>query len=198
MLALGENMETRVCENCGKEFEPSKNDVRIKFCCENCRTEYRKKTGYMNGYYRVNKSKWTEKQGTPEYKAHKNEMRNLRYATDKEYRDKILERRKEYNRRKPETKLNSRMKKFGITWDEYQKMHDEQGGKCAICGTEIGDAMGNRLYVDHNHKTRKVRGLLCSDCNFGIGKFKDNTELLRKAIQYLEETDGADDNMVRP
>lgn len=191
-------MDSRICENCNKEFIPSKNDCRIKFCCEDCRTEYRKKTGYMNGYYRVNKSKWTEKQGTEEYKAHKNELRKLRYSTDKEYREKVKESVKEYNKRKPETKLNSRMKKFGLTWDEYKTMRDSQENKCAICGSIIGDAMGNRLYVDHNHSTGKVRGLLCSDCNFGIGKFHDNIELLKNAIKYLEETDGTDCDMVRP
>lgn len=179
-------MEKRICLNCESEFEPSKNDKRIKFCCENCRIEYRRKTGYMNDYYRVNKSRWTELQGTPEYKAHKNEMRNLRYATDPDYREKHKSNVREYNKKHPEKKLNQRMRKYGITWDEYLKMRENQGGKCAICGAEIGDVLGNRLYVDHDHDTGKVRGLLCADCNFGLGKFRNDVVLMRKAIAYLE------------
>jgi len=188
--------DKRICLNCKGEFVPSKNDIRIKFCSEECRTEYRKKTGYMNGYYRVNKSKWEERQCTQEYKAHKNEMRNLRYSTDEKYRKKILESRKEYNRRKPEIKLAQHLREFGLTIEDYSNMAKDQDGKCAICGSAIGDSAGRRLYVDHNHSTGKVRGLLCSSCNFGIGNFKDSVELLRSAIKYLEETDGTDVDMV--
>lgn len=189
-------MEKRICINCEAEFDPSKNDIRIKFCCEQCRVEYRKKTGYMKDYYRVNKSDWQARQGTQEYKDHKNELRRLRYATDKEFREKFKKHANEYYKNNPSVKLSARIKKFGITLDEYYAMSEKQNGKCAICGAEVGDAMGNRLYIDHNHKTGKVRGLLCSDCNFGIGKFKDNVALMKNAIKYLEETDGADCNMV--
>lgn len=191
-------MELRTCLNCGCEFEPSKRDIRIKFCCEKCRIEYRKKIGYMQDYYRVNKSNWEARQGTQEYKAHKNEMRRLRYATDESYREKKKSEVREYNRKKPEVKLAQRLRTFGITIEDYKQMNEEQGGKCAICGSEIGDAMGNRLYVDHNHKTGKVRGLLCSDCNFGIGKFRDSPELMKKAIRYLEESNATDSDLVRP
>lgn len=151
----------------------------------------------MNDYYRVNKSNWTAKQGTPEYKAHKNEMRNLRYETDDKYRQKILETRREYNKRNPEIKLAQRLRSFGLTIENYKEMSRRQNGMCAICGAEVGDSRGNRLYVDHNHKTGKVRGLLCSDCNLGIGKFHDDIELMKNAIRYLEETDGANGNLVR-
>ena len=68
------------------------------------------------------------------------------------------------------------MRRFGITAQDYKNMIEKQDYKCAICGSEIGDSLGNRLYVDHNHKTGKVRGLLCSECNFGIGKFKSSAK----------------------
>jgi hypothetical protein len=88
---------------------------------------------------------------------------------------------KEYGRR---SLLKNR---YGITANEYDLMVSEQNGKCAICNTNTagGRGAGSRLAVDHDHTTGQVRGLLCSMCNQGIGMFKDDTELLRKAIDYL-------------
>lgn len=76
---------------------------------------------------------------------------------------------------------------YGIDLKIYNEMLLEQKGKCAICGTE---STGKRDYfhVDHCHKTLKVRGLLCSTCNSGIGGLKDDIELLKKAIEYLQIT----------
>lgn len=56
---------------------------------------------------------------------------------------------------------------------------------CAICGSSKANSRDRRLHVDHCHKTMKFRGLLCSSCNTALGQFKDNVELLRKAIKYL-------------
>jgi formate dehydrogenase maturation protein FdhE len=74
-------------------------------------------------------------------------------------------------------------KKFKITLEDYQDMHDEQGGVCKICGTNEDKRM---LAVDHCHETGKVRDLLCTCCNTGLGKFRDNPDLLIKAVEYLE------------
>jgi hypothetical protein len=57
---------------------------------------------------------------------------------------------------------------------------------CAICGARSGCSKGRKLFIDHNHKTKKIRGLLCSKCNFMIGISGDNSEILKKAIAYLE------------
>ena len=78
------------------------------------------------------------------------------------------------------------MQEFGITPKEYDGLLKDQGGKCAICGAIDSDSTGRRLAVDHDHVTGKVRGLLCHNCNVGIGNFKDDPNLLRKAIKYLE------------
>jgi hypothetical protein len=90
--------------------------------------------------------------------------------------------------------------KFGITLAEYNDMAESQGGVCAICGgvndtrrkgtNNNGKDVKMSLAVDHNHKTGKVRGLLCGKCNISLGNFKDNPALLRKAIRYLENTEG--------
>jgi hypothetical protein len=81
---------------------------------------------------------------------------------------------------------------FGINIEQYQKMFDEQNGCCAVCGeteTEIHPRSGRlrRLAVDHCHKTGKVRGLLCNNCNRAIGLLKDDPTVLRSAINYLEK-----------
>lgn len=70
---------------------------------------------------------------------------------------------------------------------QYDEMYDAQHGRCKLCGTTPDGSRYNRLYVDHNHKTKKVRGLLCIECNFGLGKFKDDAELLAKAREYVLE-----------
>ena len=80
-------------------------------------------------------------------------------------------------------------KRFGISVQKYDEMMDAQGGVCAICGNSetMIDKRGLKmsLAVDHCHKTGKVRGLLCKNCNHGLGNFKDDQGLLRKALDYL-------------
>lgn len=61
-----------------------------------------------------------------------------------------------------------------------------QKGVCAICGMPESSKGSSRLAVDHDHITNKVRGLLCTKCNTGLGVFVDNTLFLSKAIEYLE------------
>lgn len=74
------------------------------------------------------------------------------------------------------------VRKYGITADEYDERLARQGGGCKICGRSLERI---RLAVDHDHKTGKVRGILCENCNRGLGMFKDSPELLQNAIQYL-------------
>lgn len=79
--------------------------------------------------------------------------------------------------------------KYGLSIEEYQKLLSKQNNLCAICGCEILDKQ-NRPHVDHNHITNKVRGILCHNCNVGIGHLKDSVVLLKNAIKYLEDNDG--------
>ena len=76
---------------------------------------------------------------------------------------------------------------YGIGVKEYNQMFIEQGGCCKICNAHQSE-MKRGLAVDHCHVTGKIRGLLCSNCNTSLGKFKDDVELLKKAIKYLEES----------
>lgn len=73
--------------------------------------------------------------------------------------------------------------KYGLTLDRYKEMLATQDGVCAICKRPATE--GKRLSVDHCHTTLKNRGLLCSECNFGLGKFQDNPAVLYRAIEYL-------------
>lgn len=80
---------------------------------------------------------------------------------------------------------------YKITLAEYQVMHDAQNGLCAICKlpTKGRGQAKNTLAVDHNHTTGKIRGLLCTHCNTGLGLFRDDIQLLKEAINYLQERD---------
>lgn len=74
---------------------------------------------------------------------------------------------------------------YGISVDRYAEMLMEQEGVCAICGGVNKD--GRKLFVDHDHDTTAVRGLLCNPCNRGIGNLRDSVDLLEAAIRYLRE-----------
>lgn len=77
---------------------------------------------------------------------------------------------------------------YGITPEDYDRLLSEQGGRCAICdGDTHRSKRGNFFHVDHDHITGEVRGLLCVWCNTALGKFQDSPEILRSAINYLEE-----------
>jgi len=85
-----------------------------------------------------------------------------------------------------------RLKRYGLTIEDYDRMIIEQDGKCAMCRQpprERQTVDGRRyaqLDVDHNHSTQKVRGLLCYNCNAVLGQARDSVELLTAAINYLE------------
>jgi hypothetical protein len=82
--------------------------------------------------------------------------------------------------------------KFGLPENAYEVMLEEQNGACAICGGvgEYKDGVKKgdkkKMHMDHDHKTGKVRALLCQMCNQGLGSFKDSPELLTNAIDYLK------------
>jgi hypothetical protein len=80
--------------------------------------------------------------------------------------------------------------RFGITLEQYNNMLEVQNSVCAICGNpeliiNKKTQQPDSLSVDHNHKTGKVRKLLCHSCNAGLGHFKDNITNLNEAINYL-------------
>lgn len=79
---------------------------------------------------------------------------------------------------------------YGMTLEQYRELDAAQGGVCAICRQPPAKRgyTSNRLHVDHDHQTGRVRGLLCEHCNHAIGKLEDSPELLMRAAQYVRET----------
>jgi hypothetical protein len=82
------------------------------------------------------------------------------------------------------TKNASLRRCYGLTMVEYQLMFDKQEGKCKICNRKR--YKNGYLFVDHCHKTGRVRGLLCAFCNSALGMLDDNPDLLKTAIEYLK------------
>ena len=100
-------------------------------------------------------------------------------------------RHRKYVKENPDKRRSTVLKnKYGLTLDQYMRMLGAQGGACAICGSSNPGASKQVFSVDHDHSTGKVRGLLCHDCNAGLGMFKEDTLSLRLAIDYLEKHRG--------
>lgn len=76
------------------------------------------------------------------------------------------------------------LKRYGMTPAQYDVMLEAQGGVCAICGKRSPN--DRRLHVDHDHKTGKVRAILCARCNVTLGRVNDDKGLLQRLIAYLE------------
>ena len=88
---------------------------------------------------------------------------------------------KKYRKNKPLKVRGFKLKqKYGITLDDFNFLLAKQNGFCAIC------KINKATHVDHCHTTKKVRGILCNNCNTGIGMLKENLKFLSNAITYLE------------
>lgn len=77
-----------------------------------------------------------------------------------------------------------RKRKYNLSPADYEALQVTQAGLCAICGGKNRD---RALCVDHDHTTGKIRGLLCTNCNQGLGRFKDSYEILIVATAYLKK-----------
>lgn len=108
---------------------------------------------------------------------------DAKFCSDKcaAFQEKLI--RKRDRKTKPPEKRRRVILK-GLSEVKLQRMLEEQEGLCKICQRpQIGR---KRLAIDHCHETRKVRGLLCTKCNVGLGMFGDSVERLRRAISYLK------------
>jgi hypothetical protein len=121
------------------------------------------------------------------YQKHRAEI----IARSKQWRDDNLEyfkkRRADEYRKHKRTYRDERLRRvFGISTSDYNRMLKEQRGGCAICGRRTPGGKGKHFHVDHCHRTKAVRGLLCHGCNTGIGALGDDPARLRKAADYIE------------
>lgn len=86
------------------------------------------------------------------------------------------------------SRRNWKLRRYGLTVEDYEAMLAAQGGRCAICREAPDSRRRHDLAVDHCHETELVRGLLCHRCNVGLGHFNDRPNLLRAAAEYLDRT----------
>ena len=109
----------------------------------------------------------------------KTPLNRLSYCTrrEKEKRDRM--------RQKGEWSIYDRARHYGISKEQFLGFLEEQDNKCGACGIEFF-ALSD-VNVDHDHSTGVVRGLLCQNCNRGLGSFGDSVDRLRKAIVYLQK-----------
>lgn len=136
-----------------------------------------KNENYMKEYYLSNKEVIKERSNK---NYHNNRLERL--EVQKEWASNNKERTITYKRKWKLANI------YGITEEDYQNKLIEQNHSCAICGSKHSKNIKNKkLYIDHDHKTGKFRGILCSNCNSGLGKFEDNAEFLNSAIQYLKQ-----------
>lgn len=164
---------TKVCSRCGKsypihEFRLIKGNHRTSHC-KACAREYLAEWRGRNAErIRIERSD-----------RHSNMTAEQREAKRRKDREAYA--------RNVEAQRDARLRAdFGISLVEYQQILDRQNGRCAICGQTCGS--GRNLAVDHDHETGLVRGLLCMNCNNGLGRFKDRADLLRNALRYLGDS----------
>jgi len=140
-------------------------------------------------------------------KERQTELNKLAYAKNKQYfKDKAAKWEKENPEKRRaiarKTKANISAldqkkawlkDKYNLSWEDFVSLYDSQQGSCKICLKPVAlkstlSEQGKTGHIDHCHSTGKVRGILCNSCNRGIGYLQDNAALLRRAAQYLEET----------
>jgi ATPase subunit of ABC transporter with duplicated ATPase domains len=148
-----------------------------------------KNTNYFRDYMRAyRKTEHGKKKKREQVSRWRKRPQGIAYM--KTYLEKMKEKRANMT---PEEKsaLNQRGKishlksQYGLTLEEVGAMSDAQGGMCAVCGRRGRGKSG--LHIDHDHKTDKVRGLLCLRCNLTLGLVSDSEEVLRGLISYLKK-----------
>ena len=109
------------------------------------------------------------------------------------YRQRTLDRHREvdrayYARNREKARDYNLRKRYGISSRDYDRMLAWQCGLCHLCRKPpTGRYNGGVLHADHDHQTGRLRRLICHDCNNGLGRFKDDPDLLRRAAAYIEE-----------
>lgn len=162
-----------ICQHCTQEFNPNKSGQ--KYCSQKCR----------DASYKANRSNLPKvkkcKQCGTEFKPymHKNEY------CDEKCRDVAR-----YHRNSHKRQEAIFVRKYGINYEQRNKMVQDQNGKCAICECELtwDHRKTTSVNVDHCHETGTVHGILCGMCNKGMGCLQEDPAVLGSAVNYLIET----------
>jgi len=169
---------------------------KISSCCKKCESlrgkEYRKKHKNIlsikrRKYYLKNKEK-AQVTRKKYYKTHRNQMLEKNKQYREKNRDKIaLREKKYYEQNKEKITLYYReykcKKKYGITLEEKNQMLLEQDGKCLGCNKNLINPKD--CHLDHDHNTKKIRGILCGNCNKVLGLASDNPKTLTTLARYV-------------
>lgn len=106
-----------------------------------------------------------------------------KYAKEKKA---IIAYQKEYYSKNADlVRLRTKCRKYGLTKEALLTLYNQAGSRCEICYQEFSNEV--KRNVDHDHTTGKVRGILCTGCNHGLGNFSDSPEIMLRAITYLKE-----------
>lgn len=139
---------------------------------------------YMQEYRQAHRDKWRR---TPDQQAKVNVRNKELYSQrTEEQKEKLRLNAKDWRARNPSVTKAQRLKgKYKLTMEEFQALLAKQSEVCAICKTDNWGGRSNNPHVDHDHLSGEVRGLLCTNCNVGLGRFKDSSTFLRSAADYL-------------
>ena len=125
------------------------------------------------------------------YELNKEKINNLRRINYKKNSTKYARQNKKYSQKYPERVLHKKLQHlYGITLEQYNLMSESQGGVCAGCRrpeTTVRNGNIQRLSVDHDHNTKRVRGLLCTKCNRTLGLVGECPSTLRLLAEYIEK-----------
>lgn len=171
---------------CNKHNEERRYSAKFKkYECRSCKNEYaalyreknsvliKEKYRLYNIKTRERRQEWIKKDRI------ENPEKYIKYA------------KKGYVKNSEEMSIRKIIRKYKTTLEHYKYLLERSENKCEICGEKETRKTGKsprttRLSLDHCHILNKVRGLLCHTCNVGIGNFKDNINIMKKAINYLE------------
>lgn len=169
-------LHSRTCPNCQKNYGAVY--AFQKWCSDDCKIAATRSESWKSWYA-------------------KNREKQLEYSS-KYYIDnksKIIERTKKWVSEQKENdpeyhRKRIRRARYGISQSEFEEKLSQQKNSCYICNQKfsLGKDKTKTPYVDHDHKTGKVRALLCHHCNLFIGHSRDNIEILANAITYLENS----------
>lgn len=179
--ADGRQTYCKVCKLAESSKYKEENKEKVKASSARWRSQNAERAAQINREYRLmNRAKVIEQN-----RARYLKNREIRLEDAKRYREENLDKIKE---RRARTRLHDKSRSmfvaFGITLSQRDAMIESQGGGCAICG-DRKSSNGRSLVVDHCHESSVVRGILCDHCNRGLGFFRDSTDRLSRAIEYL-------------
>ncbi len=172
------------CNRCSLPYEARTNSVYCPTCRKPAKVERETQRYREDSEYRTRRRKSVQKYDQ------NNQERQTEYRRQwaKDNSDKVRAYHRKYFHQKPAQERRSKrerqkLQQYGLTIEDYEQMLNTQGNVCAICGE--CNPSGRKLAVDHASQTHRVRGLLCSNCNMGIGLLKHSVDLLAAAQRYL-------------